>query len=283
MTALLFGGLTALMWTSSNLCSARAVRFVPQYSVVAWITLVGLVITLPFCLVDGVPAGLDAGRAVGLGVAGLAVVGGLLLLYGAFRIGKISLVAPLAATEGAVAAVISALAGESLAPLAALMLVVVVVGVALSVVAPDPRPVPDERPGRAALMATGAACSFGLGLFLTGRWSGDLPLPWILMLPRLVGSVALFTPLLLTRRLRLARQAVPLVIATGFSEVLGYLAFTLGAVHSIATTSVMASQVATFTSFGGWLLFRERLGRIQVLGIAVLVSAVTGLAVVSSG
>jgi drug/metabolite transporter (DMT)-like permease len=283
VTALLCGVLTALMWTSSNLCSARAVRYVPQYSVVAWITLVGLLITLPFCLAGGIPAGLDAARALGLGVAGLAVVGGLLLLYGAFRIGKVSVVAPVAATEGAVAAVISAAAGESLAPAAAVVLVVIVIGVGLSVVAPDPQPVPDERPVRAAMMATGAACSFGLGLYLTGRWSHDLPLAWILMLPRLVGTVALMSPLLITRRLRLARPAVPLVVATGFSEVLGYLAFTLGAADSIATVSVMASQVATFTALGGWLLFGERLGRVQVLGIAVLISAVTGLAVLSSG
>lgn len=283
MTALVLGVLTALMWTSSNLCSARAIRFIPQYSVVAWITLVGLVITVPFSVAAGVPPGLDAGRAAGLAVAGVCVVGGLTLLYGAFRIGKVAVVAPLAATEGAVAALISAATGESLAPAAAFLLLVVVVGVGLSVVAPDPQPIPDEQPLKAAAMATAAAGSFGLGLYLTGRWSGDLPLAWILMLPRISGTLVLFVPLLVTGRLRLARPAVPLVVATGFSEVLGYLAFTLGAKSSIATVSVMASQVATFTAVGAWLLFEERLGRIQVLGIAVLISAVTGLALLSSG
>ena len=283
MTALICGVLTALMWTSSNLCSARAVRYVPQYSVVAWLTLVGLLITLPFGVAEGVPPGLDAARALGLAVAGVGVVGGLVLLYGAFRIGKVALVAPLAAAEGAVAALLSAATGESLAPAAALLLLVVVAGIALSVVAPDPQPVPHEQPVRAALMATGAACSFGLALYLTGRWSGDLPLAWILMLPRVSGTLVLFVPLLVTGRLRFARPVLPLVVATGFSEVLGYLAFARGAQSSIATVSVMASQVATFTAVGAWLLFRERLGRVQLVGIAVLIAGVTGLAVLTSG
>lgn len=282
MTAIVFGVLTALMWTNSNLCSSRAVQYIPQYSVVAWITFIGLLITIPFAAADGVPDALDAGRALGLAVVGVAVVAGLVLMYSAFRIGKVSVIAPIASTEGAVAAVISASTGEAVAPLAALLLACAVGGVVLSVVAPDPAPVPDEQPVRAALMATAAAGCFGVGLYLTGRFSTDLPLSWVIMLPRIVGSAVLFAPLLLTGRLRLTRKALPLVVAVGFSEVLGFLAFGLGAAESIAVVSVLASQVATFTVLGGWLLFRERLGRVQLAGIAVLIASVTGLAVVSS-
>lgn len=282
MTAIVFGVLTALMWTNSNLCSARAVRFIPEYSVVAWVTLVGLVITTPFAAAAGVPSGLDAGRVVGLAVVGVAVVAGLVLLYGAFRFGKVALIAPIGATEGAVSAIISASLGESLAPAAAVLLVIVVGAVGLSVIAPDPQPVAHERPVRAALMATAAACCFGVAIYLSGRFSGDLPLAWVIMLPRVFGTLVLFVPLALTRRLRLSRKAVPLLVATGFSEVLGYLTLGLGAADSIAITSVLASQVATFSVIGGRFLFKERLGRVQVAGIAVLVSAVTGLALVSA-
>jgi drug/metabolite transporter (DMT)-like permease len=283
VSALVFGALTALMWTNSNLCSSRAVRSIPEYSVVAWITFVGLLITTPFALAQGVPAGLDVGRLLGLAVVGVATVVGLVLLYAAFKIGKVAVVAPIAATEGAVAALISAVTGETLAPAVALLLLGVVCGVGLSVVAPDPAPVPHEQPLRAALLATAAAGCFGVGLYLSGRFSTDLPLPWVLMVPRLVGTLLLFVPLLVTGRLRITRYAAPLVVATGFSEVLGYLALGLGAATSIATTTVMASQTATFSALGGRILFKERLGRIQIAGIAVLVLAVTGLAVVTTG
>jgi drug/metabolite transporter (DMT)-like permease len=282
VSALVFGALTALMWSNSNLCSSRAVRSIPEYSVVAWITLVGLLITIPFSVARGLPAALDTGRVLGLAVVGIATVAGLVLLYSAFKIGKVALVAPIAATEGAVAALISAATGEALAPVVTVLLIGIVCGVGLSVIAPDPAPIPHDQPVRAALLATAAAGCFGVGLYLTGRLSTDLPLAWVLMVPRVVGTLVLFVPLLVTRRLRITRYAAPLVVATGFSEVLGYLAFGLGAATSIATVSVMASQTATFSALGGRILFKERLGRIQIAGIALIVSAVTGLALVTS-
>jgi uncharacterized membrane protein len=104
VTALLLGVVTALMWTNSNLCSALAVRSISQQSAVAWITLVGLLITAPFSLAAGVPPGLTVRRIAALAVVGLAVAFGLVLLYGAYRIGKVAVVAPISATEGAIAA-----------------------------------------------------------------------------------------------------------------------------------------------------------------------------------
>ncbi len=282
MTAIVFGLLTALMWASSNLCSSRSVRYIGQYSVVAWVMLVGLVITLPFTVAAGVPDSLDTQTLLMLTGIGVAVVTGLLLLYAAMKFGKVSLVAPIAATEGAVAAVISSVAGESLAPIAAGLLVAVAGGVTLSVIAPDPAPIPDERPVRAALLAAAAAGSFAVGLFLTGKVSTSLPLAWAVLPPRVVGTLALFLPLLALRRLRMTRRALPLVVATGTTEVLGYVAFTLGARDSIATVAVLASQVSTFTALGGRLLFKERLGAVQVAGILSVILGVTGLAIVSS-
>ena len=279
---LVYGLLTALMWTNSNLCSARSVRYIPQFSVVAWVTLVGLIITIPFAVVGGVPAGLTAAAIAGLSLAGIGVVVGLVCLYGAFRVGKVSVVSPIASAEGAVAAILAGVFGEPIGMARAAMLVIIVVGVVLSAFAPDPVPVEHEQPIKAALLAFGAACSLGLGIYLTGRFSSDLPLAWVLMVPRIAGCLVLFVPLLITRRLRLTRSAVPLVTATGMSEVLGYFFLGLGARLSIAITAVLASQVATFTVLGGRILFGERLGRWQVLGIVIVISGVTGLALVGA-
>jgi drug/metabolite transporter (DMT)-like permease len=73
-----------------------------------------------------------------------------------------------------------------------------------------------------------------------------------------------------------------LVSATGVSEVLGYTFLGLGSRLSIAVTAVLGSQVATFSVLGGRILFGERLGRWQILGIAIVITGVTGLALVGA-
>ena len=116
MIAVALGLCTALVWAVSTVAGSRAVKVLDQYSVVAWAMLLGLLLTLPFALAGGIPAELRGSTLVWFWVAGAGNVGGLLITYAALRIGKVGLVAPVVATEGAIAAVISSLLGESRAP-----------------------------------------------------------------------------------------------------------------------------------------------------------------------
>ena len=50
-------------------------------------------------------------------------------------------------------------------------------------------------------------------------------------------------PLALTGRLEITRRALPLVVASGVCEVLGFYSYTTGARHGIAVAAVLASQV----------------------------------------
>jgi drug/metabolite transporter (DMT)-like permease len=113
--AILGGVGAAAAWAVSTLCSSRSSRLIDPDSVVAWMMLVGLVITVPAAALSGVPARLDAGSGVWLAASGLGNVVGLVLTYRALRIGQVALVAPLVSTEGAVAAVIAVIGGEPLA------------------------------------------------------------------------------------------------------------------------------------------------------------------------
>ena len=99
---------------------------------------VGLVITLPPAALSGVPAHLGSSSAVWLAISGIGNVGGLVLTYRALRVGQVALVAPLVSTEGAVAAVIAVIAGESVAPGVALTLVAILAGVWLASVEETP-------------------------------------------------------------------------------------------------------------------------------------------------
>lgn len=280
MVSIVFGLLTATFFAGSSLLASRSVKVIGSASSLAWAMLVGLLITTPFVLASGVPANLGASLPW-MTAAGLGNVIGILIAGFALRVGKVGVVAPILATEGAIAAVIAAVLGESIAPIVAFLLMVIVGGIVLSAVAPDPEPLAHERPVYAALLSTGAAACFGLSLFAAGNLSDELPIAWVLLPARLVGVVIIFLPLLVTRRLRITRSTAPLVIAMGFTEVFGFVCFAIGAQYQVAVTSVLASQFAPIAAVAAYLLFKERLGRLQIAGVIVLVLGVTSLTLVS--
>ena len=280
MISIVFGLLTAVFFASSGLMSSRAVKVIGSWSSAAWTMVVGLIITLPFLLVSGVPDTL--GDNVGwMVIAGAGNVTGLVFVGLAFRVGKVGVIAPIAATEGAISAVIAAILGESIAPIVAFLLMVIVIGIVISAIAPDPEPLDHERPVLAVVLATCGALTFGVSLFATGYISGDLPIAWVLLPARLVGVIALALPLALMGRLRLTRRTAPLVVGMGFAEVIGFTCFAIGAQYQVAVTSVLASQFAPIAAVMAYVLFKEKLGRLQILGVAILVVAVTALSIAS--
>lgn len=280
MVSIVFGLLTAAFFASSSLLSSRSVKIIGSASSLAWAMLVGLIMTTPFVFASGVPTNLGVSLPW-MAAAGLGNVVGILLAGFALRVGKVGVVAPILATEGAIAAVIAAVLGESIAPIVAFFLMVIVGGIVLSAVAPDPEPLEHERPLYAVVLSTVAAACFGVSLFAAGNLSDQLPIAWVLLPARLVGVILIFLPLLLTRRLRITRSTAPLVIAMGFTEVLGFICFAIGAQYQVAVTSVLASQFAPIAAVGAYLLFKERLGRLQIAGVVVLVLGVTSLTLVN--
>ncbi len=278
MVSIVLGLLTASFFASTSLMSSRSVKVIGSGSSLAWTMLVGLVITVPFAVVSGVPTNLGS-SAPWMVAAGLGNVVGILLAGFALRVGKVGVVAPILATGGAISALISALLGESIAPLVAFLLLVIVGGIVLSAVAPDPAPLAHERPVYVVMITSLAALCLGVGLFATGNISDDLPLAWVLLPARLVGVLLLLLPLILAGRLRLTRATAPLVIAMGFTEVLGFVCFAIGAESQLAVMSVFASQFAPIAAIAAYVLFKERLGALQIAGIVVIVAGVSALSV----
>ena len=277
----LLGGLgAALLWAVATIASSRSTRVIGSASAVAWVMLVGLAVVVPGVIVSGVPDGLDPPTLGWLAVAGIGNVGGLVLVYAALRVGKVGIVAPIASTEGALTAVLAIVLGERIVPGAALTLAVIAVGIALAAVhrdeiAPDGTGAGDAR--RAVLLAIAAAAVFASGLYAAGHVSAHLPPIWVVLPARLVGTVAIALPLALSGRLRLTRGTVPLVVAAGLGEILGSMSYAFGARSGIAITAVLSSQFAAFAAVAAYLLFRERLLRVQVAGVAMIAVGVGAL------
>lgn len=278
MLAILGGVGAAAAWAVSVLCSSRSSRLIEPMAVVAWVMLVGLLIAAPLAAVTGVPARLHGSALVWLILSGAGNVGGLIINYYALRIGQVSVVAPIVSTEGAVAAIIAVIAGQSLAVSVAAMLLVIVVGVALaSVPAPDAAVHDAERHPRVVILAVISTLSFGTSLYATGRAGAVLPASWVVLSARLIGAVALALPLALAGRLRLTRAAAPLVVASGLAEVAGFYSYTWGSRHGLAIAAVLASQFAVLALAGSYVLFGERLSRLQLAGVACVLVGVAAL------
>jgi drug/metabolite transporter (DMT)-like permease len=279
----LLGGLgAAFAWGASTFCSARSSRIIGAVSVVAWVMLIGLVANLALIAVGPAPGPLGAADIAWMLVSGLGNAVGLLLEYSALRRGKVGIVTPVASTEGAIAALLAVMAGEALGLAAAVLLALVTLGIVLAGVAPD-ESAPDERTSTGFWLAALAAVSFGIGIFATGHLSASLPAGWAVLPPRLVGVAVVTIPLAMTRRLRLARSALPLVVFTGLVEVLGFVCYAVGARHSVAIAAVLGSQFAVVASVAAYLFLRERLARLQLAGVVVIVVGVAALTWVTVG
>ena len=308
MTAILGGLGAAILWAGATLASSRSSRMIGSRVVLGWVMIVGSVVGLPIGLLTGVPSDVPPQAPVLLLIAGLAYAGGLYSAYSALTVGKVSIVAPIVATEGAVAAIIAVALGDELALTAAILLGVIVIGVVLSSIEParpdvlagdieitadalegPPAAVTatgvldhsDDDTTRAALLAVLAAVIFGVGLVASGKAAEIVPPIWVAIAVRMVGLVVVVLPLLLQRRLALTRAALPLVVLAGIGEIIGSTLSAWGASVNIAIAAVLGSQFAAIAAVLAYFLFGERLSRTQVIGVVLIVLGVTVLAATS--
>jgi drug/metabolite transporter (DMT)-like permease len=270
------GGLgAALVFATVTLCNSRSTRMIGPGQLLAWVMLIGLLITAPLVVARGVPEGLDAEDAGWMAVAGIGNVVGLLLAYSALRIGKVGIVAPVVSAQGAIAALIAIVAGERVGADVALLLALIAIGIALAAVAPDRRDQAERRGGgRGSAYALGAALAIGWSLYAIGRVSIALPVVWALLPSRVIGVAVVTVPLAVRSGLRMTRQALPLVLVAGVFEVAGFALFAFGARHGIAVSAVLSSQFAAIAAVAAYVLFGERLSRVQLAGVALIVAGV---------
>ncbi len=296
--AILGGLVAAFCWATATLSSTRSSRMIGAASVLAWVMIAGALAALGPSLAVRPDRDLTPFAWTLAVVQGASYVGGLFLAYSALRRGRVGIVAPILSTEGAIAAVIAIALGETLGAAGAVLLVVIVVGVILaatpgSEAALEPvlgegesdatsAPTPLTRSGRddrtAVGLAVAAAGIFGIGLVTSALAVGEgVPVAWVALIARLVGVVAVAIPLAISRRLRLVRAAAPLVVAAGVLEVIGTAAYTVGAQDGIAVAAIVSAQFAAIAAVGGYLLFGERLHRVQLAGASLIVVGVSVL------
>jgi drug/metabolite transporter (DMT)-like permease len=301
MAAVLGGLGAAIIWAAGSIGASRAARGLGPMLTLAWVMLIGLVVTgviLPF---SG-HVSLTATALLWLILGGTGNVGGLLLMYRALRLGQMGVVMPIVTTEGGITAVVAIVAGQSVTAGEGAALATTLVGVILIAAARRTRgePVVAAAAGpelahpravanptghgdrRAAAWATLAAVTFGVGLYGTGRAGVVLPAAWAALPPRVVGVTAVTIPLALSRRLGAPHGFARWLLLSGVCEVGGFLAYAVGARHSIAIAAVLATLAGAFGVAIGRVLFGERLRTIQLVGAIVTLAGVATLSALTA-
>jgi drug/metabolite transporter (DMT)-like permease len=273
VVAILGGVGAALCWGTSTFCSSRSTRMIGSPAVLGWVMLVGFLLVLPIALVRGIPTDIGAGDGFWLFVASTGAVGGLGIGYTALKRGKLSVVAPITATEGAIAAVLAIAFGQRLAVASLVALAVIACGVALAAIGNDA--VAGDSSHRSIALAVIASGLFGVSLYASGRTGASLGWSTIILGARSLGVIVIVIPLIARHELKLTRSALPMVVTSGLLEVTGFAAF-IGGVGSgdVAIPAVLSSLFAVVSAVLGFAFLGERLRSVQLAGVVTVMVGV---------
>ncbi len=276
MTVLL-GLLAALSVGTSDFLGGLASRRVHPVVVTAASTLAGLLLALVAALIAvGELAVSDlAWGALG----GIALALGLVALYAGYARTRVSIAAPVAGVGAASLPVIveSLFGDDALSAAATLGVLLGLVAIGLvSIVRSEQR----GTVGSSVLYGLGGAAGIGL-LFVCLAHSAEDSGLWPIVAARASGLVVLVA-IMGARRLSpsMSRSGWLLVIAIAALVTAGNTMFlTATRVGSTSVAAVLNSLFPAVTVFWAWVVFRESLRKVQLLGLAIALVAVALIAV----
>ncbi|NBB59521.1 EamA family transporter [Pseudomonas sp. ODNR1LW] len=276
------GLLAALLWGGTDFLvgmNARAVgvkRAVYFGQALGFTIMSLLLVVFPVFLLRSMAAPLET-WLIGVAAAVLTVSGALALSK-AFALGKASIVAPLVTSYGVVTTLLSWAGGEQISLLQLLCIALCVVGVVLSSIHSDPKVPHTTQASSSITYALLAALFYGTSFWLQGRFVlpslGPVTMLWLAYL------VGLMVLVVIVLRIDDGLKIPPLkncLTLTGASlmNLGGFSSFAWGAVAgSVSVVTVISTLSGGIAAILGYVFFKERLGKVQVLGVVlVLVGA----------
>ncbi|MCI0583485.1 MAG: DMT family transporter [Chloroflexi bacterium] len=264
-------------WGTSDFGGGYLGRRAPILGVLVITQGTGLVLAVAIMLARGEPLLVGEDLALGLG-GGLLAVAGIGGLYGGLAIGRMGIVAPVAAVLTAVTPALLGIALEgSPAPLA-------LAGMALAIgaVVVVSRVADDGASDRPSGLAYGVVAGVALGLlsFVMSRVD-DAYLLAPMAAYRAV-QVAIFGLVVAfgRRAWRLPRATWPLALGVGAVDLAGNVAFLSAARIELAPAAVVSSLYTVVTVLLAATILHERLTRVHA---AAIVLAVAGVAMIAAG
>jgi drug/metabolite transporter (DMT)-like permease len=301
----------ALSWGFHDFLIQPATRRVGAFAALFWVLLVSTVVLMVTALaVDGLPSGAAEWRAVGIAAGGgITYVLGVATLFHALEVGKLSLVTPLVALMGGVAALAAFVLGERVGLFALLALPLAVAGAVMASIvreepsadaepdaspgpdgssaaqpdaasAPEPEatPVPASQRGLRAASGAGwallGALLFGTTFLLYG-YAGDISPVSAAGWGRFTGLLVFLPLALLKVDLRMPARVYWRTTTCAVLDSGAYVAMTAAtALGPIAIASALSAQFATVAVILGLLVRRERPTHVQLAGVGITIVAV---------
>jgi drug/metabolite transporter (DMT)-like permease len=284
MLTVVFGLGSAFGYAVHDYLLVRIVRSASLWSALAWVMLVGLAILVPLALiVDGLPSGDEQWRAAGFAAAsGVFEFLGLGALLKGLSTGNLSVVTPLGSLAGGFAAVGAIVLGEALPPIALIGLPLAVLGGLMASVERAPVSALGERRRTRATAGAGWALLSAVlfaGTLLLFAEATALPPISLAAVGRVSTTIVVIPVALFTGGLVLPRPFRRRAVVAGAVDAGAFVglaaAISLG---PVAIASVSVAQAGTWAVIIGLVVLREKLSRIQLVGVALTCVAITMLA-----
>ncbi len=270
LATIIFGLAASLFWGSGDFSGGLASRRDNASSVVLAAYAIGcvLLVILAFIWREALPSPIDV---LWGGLSGISGAIGLIAFYSALSIGRMGIIAPVSAVLTAGIPVLFSAYTQglpSLLQLGGFVLALFAIGLVSR---------PERTKGRpeGIGLALIAGCGFGCFFVLISRVSPSATF-WPLAVARLTSVVVLLLVISIRRQQMLPKKTVTLlVILAGVLDALGNAFFVLAThVGRLDVAAILSSLYPAATVILAALVLRERMTRIQTLGILLALLAI---------
>jgi uncharacterized membrane protein len=192
---------------------------------------------------------------------------GLASFLRGMRAGAISVVAPLAGLSAVIPVIFGVATGDRLSAGTAAGIAAAIAGVMLASREPG-----GDRPRLAAGAAWGLLAALGWGLYFPPLHAASAVDPyWAVLVFRCTSVSLTVTAFLAVRATVPPARQLPLILAAGVLDVAGNLLYGLASQRggAVSTVSVLASLYPIVTVALAMLVLRERISRLQLVGVAL--------------
>lgn len=270
MAALLWGGTDFLVGLNARAVGVKRAVFFGQALGFSIMSL--LLIAFPVFILKSMSAPLDVWLC-GI-VAAALTVSGALALSKAFALGKASIVAPLVTSYGVVTTLLSWAGGEQISLLQLLCIALCVLGVVLSSIHSDAKIPHSTQASRSIAYALLAALFYGTSFWLQGQFVlpalGPVMMLWLAYLIGLMVLVVIVLKLEDGLKIPALKNCLTLTGAS-LMNLGGFSSFAWGAVAgSVSVVTVISTLSGGIAAILGYVFFKERLAKIQVLGVVLV-------------
>lgn len=271
--------LSSAMWGTADFFAGRLSKKHHPFAVLGFSQVIGLLVGILIVLISGdwhgKVVGFDGFLIPGV-LAGLFGYIGLACLYEGLSTGRMGVVSPISSMSAVIPLIYTVINGNSLSALKSVGIVVALVGVFC---ASGPE-LSNGLPLKPLLLALGAAAGFGCALTFISIGSQSSALLTMVSMRAATFFVTLSLAIRFKTTGKFSQKELPALIFIGAADFLANLLLGIACTKGLVSVAmVFGSLYPIATALLAFKFLRERLHKVQYVGIAL---AVTGVSIISA-